>query len=103
MTPSHTNQTGAHSVARVRPLVPFGLTYSDLLEVLLACTPVRPNGCPAWLFREILIRGLADQAPRLAFKIGMLEDEQTESLCHFIEAMHVLTENPDVEVVYGRH
>jgi hypothetical protein len=35
----------------------------------------------------------------LAFKLGMLDDDQMISLCHFIEAVHGLTDHPE-EVVF---
>ena len=96
MTAQHTDHENSSTACT---LVHFGLDYPELVEVLLACTPIRPGRCPPWLFREVLIRGLADQAPRLAFKLGMLDDVQTTSLCHFIEAVHGLTNHPE-EVVF---
>jgi hypothetical protein len=96
------NHTHPERSATACTLVHLGLDYSELLEVLLVCMPVRPGGCAPWLFREFLIRGLADEAPRLAFKLGMLDDDQMISLCHFIEAVHGLTDHPDVVVVPER-
>jgi len=92
----HTHPAQGQAV-RSRTLVPFGLTYTESLEILVACTPFRPGCVPPWLFREILVRGLASDSPRLAFKIGMLDDDQMESIYQFIEAAHALTEHPDAE------
>src|SRR5262245_25933272 len=95
----HHTHPAQGQAARTRTLVPFGLSYSEALEILLACTPFRPAAVPPWLFREILIRGLATDAPRLAFKLGMLGEDQLESLYQFIEAAHALTEHPSDELI----
>ena len=88
----------AHGQAtQTRTLIPFGLRYPEALEVLIACTPLRPGCVPPWLFREVLIRGLASDSPRLAFKLGMLDNEQIESLYQFVEAAHALSDEPDEE------
>jgi hypothetical protein len=60
------------------------ISFPDLVDIMRACGPVRPEDCTSKRLRNILINQLTLSEPRLATRVRQFDTDQMRAVCDYV-------------------